>query len=213
MTYDPIDTNDDGVVDADVDNQSVNTENATIDGTETSPQFRESRGDGSNTVSGYTTVGENQQHAMSPVGTRTLAHVGHIMRETDTSISTTNTSYTQIEPTRKFLMPPLHSPPNAIPILTVVVGASSGQSSTVGSLAVTNAKRGPQDPLLEVEWGNGTTANQTVIGEYPLNEREAGTSAIKSYGDFGYEFYYKSSDGGNVTFYKNSTFGLYYEVV
>jgi len=37
MTYDPIDTNDDGVVDADVDNQSVNTEEATVDELERPP--------------------------------------------------------------------------------------------------------------------------------------------------------------------------------
>jgi len=34
MTYDPVDTNDDGVVDADVDNESVKTDNATVGGGE-----------------------------------------------------------------------------------------------------------------------------------------------------------------------------------
>jgi len=37
MTYDPVDTNDDGVVDADVDNDSVNTKDHTINQSYTDP--------------------------------------------------------------------------------------------------------------------------------------------------------------------------------
>jgi len=131
MTYDPIDTNDDGVVDADVENQSVSTEEATINSYEAAPQYVSGEG---NVTAPSVAVG-NQLGVGLQSGARYIART---LLDPGSLGPVSSTSYK----TQHFeRIVPIHFVPGTTPILMVKGSLSNGVAGESSYLQIKSLNR------------------------------------------------------------------------